>query len=123
MAEIVNFLQTWFAGLLYAGLPVVAIYLLALLKSWVNVKVAELKANAPQLAGAISTAVNMAVKAAEQMGLSDKKQYALSVAQEWLDLNGWGEIDVFILEAAIESAVLEKFNSEDSAVGRPWSEL
>jgi hypothetical protein len=66
----------------------------------------------PELTDWLTECADFAVKAAEQTGLSgmieDKKQYALSVAEAWLDAKGI-PIDLHLLDAAIEKAVLENF--------------
>ena len=62
---------------------------------------------------ALDEAVFMAVRAAEQLGLKDKvlvkKDWAVTKAQEILDARGI-KVDVAIIEAAIEAAVLQEFN-------------
>jgi DNA-directed RNA polymerase specialized sigma24 family protein len=81
----------------------------ALIKKWL----AELEAAKPELAGYIRQAVEIAVLAAEQMEIGgfieDKKQYALNIAQAYLNEHGWDEFDIDVLEAAIEAEVLKQF--------------
>ena len=113
MSEIVNVLQEFVMGLLLAALPVLAAFavaaLRALVKKWLN----ELEQNKPSFHWALSEAVEIAVRAAEKMEFSkfidDKKDYAFEIAQRYLDNQGWGEIDVELIEAAIEAEVLKQF--------------
>ena len=122
MEEFINLLQEFAYNLAVLALPILSGFLIALLKSWIDAKVAEIEANKPKLADAIKQAVGLAVAAAEQMELSgfieDKKNYALIVAQEWLDRNGWEEVNITVLEAAIEAEVLKAFNGEKLASER-----
>ncbi len=69
----------------------------------------------PVITDWIEDCAAFAVKAAEQGGLSgiiaDKKQYALAVGEAWLNAKGI-PIDLDLLDAAIEKAVLENFGHE-----------
>ena len=60
--------------------------------------------------------VEGSIRAAEQMELAgfieDKKQYALNIAQAYLNEHGWDEFDIDLLEAAIEAEVLKQFPKE-----------
>ena len=111
---------------LIAVAPAVAGFLAVLAVSVLNLLKAELEQRKPKLAQVLGIAVNLAVKAAEQMGaagyIEDKKQYAFEIAHEYLSDHGWDEISVEIIEAAIESAVLSKFNSGDSKIAE-WEAL
>lgn len=128
MEEFVNLLQEFAFNLAVLALPVIAGFLIALLKALAEKILAQVESERPQLADAIKKAVTLAVKAAEGLELGgfidDKKQYALNIAQNWLDAEGWDEIDIDILEAAIEAEVLALFN-KDKAVGfeddRAWN--
>lgn len=57
----------------------------------------------------------MAVKAAEQAKIAnlikDKKSYALSVMESWLEQRGYS-INLHAISAAIEAAVYEEFNKQ-----------
>lgn len=68
-------------------------------------------------AWALDEAASMAVRAAEQLGLKDKafekKEWAVAKAQEILDARGI-KVDLSILDAAIEAAVLSQFNKQSS---------
>jgi len=90
--------------------PVIAGFLIALLRAWTQKLLAELEATRPKLAHYLYTGAKMAVEAAEQAGVAgfvdDKKQYALNVLQRYLDEHGFEEFDIELLEAAIEAEVL-----------------
>ena len=59
--------------------------------------------------------VEVAVKAAEGAGaagfIEDKKEYAVQLAHQWLMEQGI-EIDLDVIIAAIEAAVLDEFNKD-----------
>ncbi len=112
MNEIVNVLQEFVMGLLLAALPVLAVYAIRALKVWGD-KVLATFEDKGSLFWALSEAAEVAVKAAEKMNLSefiyDKKDYALEIVQRFLDNAGWEEVDVELLEAAVEAEVLKQF--------------
>ena len=120
MEQLINLLQEFAFNLALLALPVIAAFLVALLRAWVKKVLQDLENAKPDFAYALETAVGLAVKAAEGMALAgfieDKKQYAFEIAQEWLDDNGWDEVNVELLDAAIESAVFAKFNSEGAKI-------
>ena len=66
----------------------------------------------------LEAAAKFAVKAAEQAHLGEqiaeqyenKKAYALDMAERWLEAQGITGVDLDLLAAAIEKAVLEEFN-------------
>ena len=113
MNDFVNLLQEFAFGLAVAILPLLSAALVAavgvLIKKWL----AELEAAKPELNWYLMEAVSIAIYAAEQAGLQgfaeDKLQYALNIAQEYLNEHGWEEINVVVLEAAIEAEVLKEF--------------
>jgi len=113
MEEIINLLQEFAFNLAVLALPILAGFLIALLNAWVKKVLAEVERAKPELHWYLEQAVDIAVKAAEKMEFSGfidgKKQYALNIAQIWLDEHGWDEVDISILEAAIEAAVIENF--------------
>ena len=120
MDELINVMQDALQVFLIAVVPAVAGYLAILAKAQFDLMKANLEEKKPSLFNAIRVAVGLAVKAAEQLGaagyIEDKKQYAFEIAQEFLSDQGWDEISVEIIEAAIESAVLAKFNSGDAKI-------
>ena len=77
-------------------------------KFWIS-----FKQNKPDVAYALESAAVMAVHAAEQAGaagyISNKKTYAVDIAQKWLKAKGVS-IDLELIMAAIEAAVLTEFN-------------
>ena len=113
MEEFVNLLQEFAFNLMVIALPILAAFAIALLKAGVKKVLAEAEAAKPELAGFLRVAAELAVAAAEQMELAgfvqDKKEYALEVVQKFLDEHGWNEVDVAVLEAAIEAEVLKQF--------------
>jgi len=109
MEELINVLQEFgFEILLTVILPFVAQALIALTKKWLN----DIKQNQPDLSWFLENAVEIAVRAAEQTHakelFEEKKQYAFNVAQAYLNEHGWDEVDVLVLEAAIEAEVLKQ---------------
>ena len=124
MEELINLLQQFVFNLLVLALPVIAAFLIALLKAWIEKVLAQVEQARPKLADAIKQAVSLAVKAAEGLDLAgmitDKKAYALEIAQAWLDEEGWGEIELDILEAAIEAEVLKVFNQPEGFRDEGW---
>ena len=115
MDEFVNFVQLWAFELAKVALPIIAVFVIkalnALAKKWLS----EFEANQPQLAWVLEQAVEMAVKAAEQAKaaglIEDKKQHALETVQLFLNEHGWNEVDVEVLDAAIEAEVLRFKNN------------
>ena len=125
--DFVDFLQEWLYNIALAVLPMVGAFVIAYLKALIEKKIAEIEELKPELADAIRQAVSLAVKAAEQAGaaglIENKKEYALTIAQKWLDNEGWDEFDIDILEAAIEAEVKAVFNRAGSEAepARLWS--
>ena len=113
MNEFVDLMQQSLMGLLVLILPIISGFIVSALIALKDKWLSELELNKPEFADALKLAVSLAVKAAEGMELgnfiTDKKEYAVSIAQKWLDQEGWEEIDISILEAAIESEVLKLF--------------
>lgn len=70
----------------------------------------------PTVTEYLEKAARFAVQAAEQAGaadlIEDKKQYAIQIAEAWLEANHI-TTDLHLIDAAIEKAVLELFNSDD----------
>lgn len=122
MDQVIDLMQEWAFNLAKLTLPLITSLVVAWLTVEVNLAIQKFKARKPKLAEALRIAADLAVKAAEGMELggliSNKKQYALQVAQDWLNGEGWDEVNLEVLEAAIESAVFVKFNSDESRLGR-----
>jgi len=109
-----DFVSVFLQQVLEIVIPVLATALAGLVIAWLtqvinNIK-AKLTANQQWI---IEEIVSTAVMAAEQVGLTqlalDKKQYALGVAENWLAVKGI-KLDLGILDAMIEAAVLDEFN-------------
>jgi hypothetical protein len=113
MEELINLLQEFAFNLALLALPVISVFLIALLRAWIKKVLQDFENSKPELYWVLDQAVELAVQAAEQMELAgfieDKKQYAFRIAQVWLDDHGWDEVSVEILDAAIEAEVLERF--------------
>lgn len=113
MEDYINLFQKFAFNLAVAILPIISAFIVAALNALIKKWMAELEATKPQLAWYLQEAVSISVAAAEQAGLAgfveDKKQYAFQIAQQWLDEHGWDEVNIDILEAAIEAEVLKQF--------------
>ena len=110
-------------NLLLAFLPILASLAAGALFAWLRKTWAEFKAAKPDVAWILEQAAAMAVQAAEQAGaagfIKDKKEYALGIAQLYLDSKGL-KIDLALLDAAIEAAVFAEFNKNKP---KPAAEL
>ena len=104
---------------LTALLPILATYIIQLVKVWIENAMMKL---GDQQAKAVKLAANLAVQAAEQMQLAgqieDKKLEAIKIAQAYLDEHGVGIIDVEVISDAIEAAVMEQFNWSKTTGGQ-----
>lgn len=102
--------QDFLSGLIMLLLNLLVPILVTALVTWVVKKWQEFKADQPDVADALSLIMPLFVEAAEQSKLagfiSDKKDYALSLAQEWLKSRGW-KLDLVLIEGLIEQAVHE----------------
>lgn len=114
-----DFIITFAVNAAMVFLPIIA----ALVTAWIAAKVktalAALKEQNPEVLLMIQQLAYMAVKAAEQAKLAglikDKKEYAIRVIENSLKAAGYDvDIDPLIeaIEAAIEAAVHDEFNSE-----------
>ena len=113
MEEFINLLQEFVFNLMVIALPIISAFLVAALRALIKKWLAELEAAKPNFAHYLNGAVAIAVAAAEQMELAgfieDKKQYALNIAQAYLNEQGWDEFDIDVLEAAVEAEVIKQF--------------
>lgn len=105
------FVQVFLSYLLPVVASFAAGYAIVLVK-----KAAErVREDNPELFWTISAVAGMAVKAAEQAKVNDllidKKQYAINAAEKMLAAQGY-IIDLDVLDAAIEAAVLDKFHPD-----------
>ena len=120
--ELNNFLSLLAQALLIVALPV----LVAAAVYWLRQKALELKSKLTrdQLA-TIESIGSLAVRAAEQAGLTKqiaggaaKKEYAIKVAQDYL--NGLGvKVDVKAIANVVESEVIKQFNNSAPMVDSP----
>lgn len=100
-------------------LPAVAGVLATLLTTWGMLKIkqlwAEMKNDRPDLTFWLEHFAGLAVKAAEQAGASqfidDKKSYAIQIVERLLQERGLA-IDLDLVDAAVEAAVLTEFNRQ-----------
>ena len=115
MEEFVNFLQTWAFELAKLLLPIIAAFLVAALRALTKKWLAEMQEKQPRLMYYLKEAVSLAVKSAEQARavgfIEDKKAQAMIIAQEYLDAHGWSEVNLDLLDSAIEAEVY-RFNQE-----------
>jgi len=110
----IDFLNSFLTPFLAAVLPALAAALASLVVAWIVKVIGEIKAKLDERTlWLLNEATRAAVLAAEQMNLSgqiaDKKVYAMKVAQDWLAAHGL-KVDLAIIEAKVEAAVLEEFN-------------
>jgi len=110
-----SFLSDLLQNLLTAFLPLLAVAVVSwatrtFVHAWT-----EFRSTRPDIAALLEQAASLAVKAAEQAGaggvIDDKKGYALAVAEKWLAANKIN-IDLDLVDAAVEAAVYEYFNRE-----------
>jgi hypothetical protein len=103
-------------AILIATLPPLAVALVSFViglakKAWLEFKLAN-----PLISEWVETAAEFAVKAAEQAGaaelISDKKAYAMQIAETWLIAHNI-TVDLDLIDAAIEKAVLELFHTDE----------
>lgn len=99
-------------AVLIAVLPPVVVVGLVWLRAqtaWLWAKVREWN---PSVADILEEGAEFAVKAAEQAHIGklveDRKAYAIEIAEKWLELKGI-TVDLDLLDAAIEKAVIENF--------------
>ena len=111
-----DFLSAFVQLFLVAVIPVLVTAAVA----WIKGKFQEIKEARPDIVRELSWMMPIFVQAAEQAkvaGLIEtKKDYALSLAQEWLKSKGWS-LDLFLIEGLIEQAVYDTINSQKSTDG------
>lgn len=100
-------------------MPVLASLVAAWLIAKVKLAWQETKTNKPELVFFLEQFARMAVRAAEQSGAAglivDKRKYAFEIVEKMLLEKGW-KIDLDVIYAAIEAAVLEEFNKETETI-------
>lgn len=105
-------------SLLQYFLPLLVVAILGFIIAKIKLLWAQAKDWNPSITSLLEQAVKFAVTAAEQAGaaklIEDKKSYAFEVAEKWLALRGL-TVDIDLIDAAIEAAVYEQFNSQTPA--------
>ena len=100
-------------AILIAILPPLAVVLVSVVLAHAKKLWADLKQRYPSVTDLVEQAAVFAVQAAEQAGaaefIKNKKQYAIQIAEAWLEANHI-TTDIDLIDAAIEKAVLELFN-------------
>ena len=103
-------------AILIAILPPLVAFLVSVGLAYAKRVWGDLKQRYPSVTDLVEQAAVFAVQAAEQAGaaelIKDKKQYAIQIAEAWLEANHI-TTDLHLIDAAIEKAVLELFNSDD----------
>lgn len=106
-------------AVLIVVLPPLAVFVAKFLQAKAKALWAEAKSWSPSITQLIEQAARFAVIAAEQAGaaelIQDKKAYAVKIAGEWL-LEHDIDINLVLVSAAIEKAVLEYFHPERLSV-------
>jgi len=107
-------------AILIAILPPLAVVLVSVVLAYAKKLWADLKQRYPSVTDLVEQAAVFAVQAAEQAGaadlIKDKKEYAIQIAEAWLVANHI-TTDLDLIDAAIEKAVLELFNSGEKPTG------
>lgn len=105
-----------FEAILIAILPPLVAFLVSIGLAYAKRVWGDLKLRYPTVTELVEEAAVFAVQAAEQAGaaelIEDKKQYAIQIAEAWLEANHI-TTDLHLIDAAIEKAVLELFNKDD----------
>ena len=103
-------------AILIAILPPLVAFLVSVGLAYAKRVWGDLKQRYPTVTELIEEAAVFAVQAAEQAGaaelIKDKKEYAIQIAEAWLEANHI-TTDIDLIDAAIEKAVLELFNGND----------
>ena len=103
-------------AILIAILPPLVAFLVSVGLAYAKRVWGDLKQRYPSVTDLVEQAAVFAVQAAEQAGaaelIKDKKQYAIQIAEAWLEANHI-TTDIDLIDAAIEKAVLELFNGND----------
>ena len=107
-------------AILIAILPPFVAFLVSVGLAYAKRVWGDLKQRYPTVTELVEEAAVFAVQAAEQAGaaelIADKKQYAIQIAEAWLEANHI-TTDLHLIDAAIEKAVLELFNSGEKPTG------
>jgi len=119
MNEFVPVFVSMLNALLFAAVPVLVVAGIVAMVMFARRQAAQLKAEQPALYEQIAIYARIAVEAAQQAGIAqiitDKKKYAVEVAQGWLDQVGLHGIDVKLIAAEVERQYAKM--KEDKATG------
>ena len=100
-------------NLIMAFVPVLASMLTAWLIAQTRLVWQKFRNAQPDITDQVEWAARTAVSAAEQAGaaklIEDKREYAIGVADMWLNSKGL-KVDIEMIEAAIEAAVWSEIN-------------
>lgn len=106
-------------AVLIVVLPPVAVFIVKFLQAKILMLWEEAKAWSPTITELVEQAARFAVVAAEQAGaaqlIQDKKAYAIEIAGDWLLEHGV-DVNLDLVSAAIEKAVLEYFHPDRLAI-------
>ena len=106
-------------AVLIVVLPPVAVFIVKFLQAKILMLWEEAKAFSPTITQLVEQAARFAVVAAEQAGaaqlIQDKKAYAIEIAGDWLLEHG-EDVNLELVSAAIEKAVLEYFHPDRMAI-------
>lgn len=107
--------STVLQGVLIAVLPPLIAAVVRWIWAQASMLWAQIEMAQPTVAQMLEEMAVSAVKAAEQAGVGDytidKKEYAMAVIEQWLAVKGL-KIDLVLVNAAVEKAVLDVFNSD-----------
>jgi len=105
-------------GLLEFLLPIAVVAIISAIVSWARLVWERAKSWNGDATDLLEEAARVAVTAAEQAGaaklISDKKAYAMDIAERWLEQHGI-RLDIELIDAAVEAAVYRQFNAEKPA--------
>ena len=111
-----EFVSVFVEGILLAIAPVLATMVAAWVLAQAKLAWSKLKQVSGDYSWALDVAAEMAVKAAEQSEIAgyikEKKEFALELAERYLTNMGF-KIDIALIDAAIEAAVLDLFDNEN----------
>jgi hypothetical protein len=108
-----------FAEVVLVGLlPVLAVFVIRWVKVQIDHVLAKIEAEKPELFDQLEWVAALAVRAAEEAKFAglveEKRKYAFDVIKKFLEEGGY-PINVDLIYAAIEAAVLKEFNREKVA--------
>jgi len=109
------FLSNFVQAFLLAAAPILAVAVVKAVINWGQKTLAEAKAAEPKLFEQLTWVATIAVQAAEQSGAvqlaEEKKAFALSFVEKWLESKGI-VLDIELIDGAIESAVFTEIKKK-----------